>query len=105
MRMKRLLMLVSLLLVSLVAGCASQRGRQAVPIDSTAFERQSMQRQQFVEERLQALSERVTQSEKSQAEVRHEFAKVIDSNEELRVEIQRLQGAVQEISYQLQHNT
>jgi hypothetical protein len=57
--MKRVFVLVSLLLPGLVMGCASDRDLQAVRADAQALERQSSERQQTVEVRLQNVSDRV----------------------------------------------
>jgi hypothetical protein len=52
--MKRMFVLMSLLLVGLTMGCASDKDLQAMRADTQALERQSSERQQTVEARLQS---------------------------------------------------
>ena len=73
--MKRLFVLVSLLLAGLIMGCASDRDVQALRADTSALERQSSERQQTVEARVQTLNDRLAQFEKSQADTRRDLAR------------------------------
>ena len=103
--MKRVFVLVSLLLAGLVMGCASDRDLQAMRADAQALERQSSERQQTVEARLQSVSDRVAQSEKTQAEARRDLARTAATLDELRVQLQRLQGDIQETQYRVRRGT
>src|SRR5215475_7217590 len=103
--MKRVFVLVSLLLPGLMMGCASDKDLQSVRADAQALERQSSERQQTVEARLQALSERVAQFEKSQAETRRDLARTTATLDELRIQMQRLQGDLQETQHRLGRGT
>src|SRR5262249_15760388 len=99
--MKRLLVLVRLLLPSLLVGCASDSDVRALRTDTLVLERQRSELQQTVESRLQALSERVAQFEKSQAETRRDLARTTATLDELRIQMQRLQGDLQEPQHRL----
>src|SRR5262249_57677058 len=103
--MKRLLVLVSLLLPSLLMGCASDSDVRALRTDTLVLERQRSELQQTVEARLQALSERVAQFEKSQAETRRDLARTTATLDELRIQMQRLQGDLQETQHRLGRGT
>src|SRR5436309_11065035 len=102
--MKCVFVLVSLLLPSLM-GCASDRDLQAVRADAQALERQSSERQQTVEARLQNVSDRVAQFEKSQAEARRDLARTAATLDELRIQFQRLQGDIQETQHRVRRGT
>src|SRR5881398_383906 len=102
--MKRVFVLVSLLLPSLI-GCASDRDLQAVRADAQALERQSSERQQTVEARLQNVNDRVAQFEKSQAEARRDLARTAATLDELRIQLQRIQGDIQETQYRVRRGT
>src|SRR5499427_246055 len=97
--MKRVFVLVSLLLPGLMMGCASDKDLQAARADAQALERQSSERQQTVEVRLQNMSDRVAQFEKSQAETRRDLARTSATLDELRTQLQRLQGDIQETQH------
>jgi tol-pal system protein YbgF len=103
--MKRVFVLVSLLLPGLMMGCASDRDLQAVRADAQALERQSSERQQTVEVRLQNVSDRVAQFEKSQAEARRDLARTAATLDELRIQVQRLQGDIQETQHRVRRGT
>jgi len=103
--MKRVFVLVSLLLPGLMMGCASDRDLQAVRADAQALERQSSERQQTAEARLQNVSDRVAQFEKSQAEARRDLARTAATLDELRIQLQRIQGDIQETQYRVRRGT
>src|SRR5215470_9133583 len=97
--MKPLCVLVSLLLLGLIAGCASDSDVRALRTDTLVLERQRSELQQTVEVRLQAVGERVAQFEKSQAETRRDLARTTATLDELRIQMQRLQGDIQETQH------
>ena len=97
--MKRSSILVSLLFSGLMAGCASDADLHALQEDTSALARQNSTYNQTVAARVQQLSDRVTQFEQSQAETRHEVARAAATVDELRVQLQRLQGDVQETQH------
>ena len=97
--MKRSSILVGLLLSSLMAGCASDSELYALQADTAALVRQSNAYNQTVAARVQQLSDQVTQFEQSQAETRREVARAAATVDELRVQLQRLQGDVQETQH------
>jgi septal ring factor EnvC (AmiA/AmiB activator) len=97
--MKRASILVSLLLSGLMAGCASDADLHALQEDTSALARQNSAYNQTVAARVQQLSDRVSQFEQSQAETRHEVARAAATVDELRVQLQRLQGDVQETQH------
>src|SRR5712691_13149540 len=103
--MKRVFVLVSLLLPVLMMGCASDRDLQAVRADAQALERQSSERQQTAEARLQNVSDRVAQFEKSQTEARRDLARTAATLDELRIQLQRLQGDIQETQHRVGRGT
>src|SRR5262249_34763508 len=103
--MKRVLVLVSLLLPGLMMCCASDRDLQAMRADAQALERQSSERQQTAEARLQSASDRIAQFEKSQTEARRDLARTAATLDELRVQLQRLQGDIQETQYRVRRGT
>ncbi len=103
--MKRVFVLVSLLLPGLMLGCASDRDLQAMRADAQALERQSSERQQTAEARLQSVNDRVAQFEKSQAEARRDLARTAATLDELRIQLQRIQGDIQETQYRVRRGT
>jgi tol-pal system protein YbgF len=103
--MKRWFVLGSLLLSGLVMGCASDQALQAVRADTQALERQNSERQQTVEARLQSVSNRVAQLEKSQADIRRDLARNAATSDELRIQQQRLQGDIQETQHRVRRGT
>ena len=103
--MKRVFVLVSLLLPGLIMGCASDRDLQAMRADAQALERQSSERQQTAEARLQSVNDRVAQFEKSQAEARRDLARTAATLDELRIQLQRIQGDIQETQYRVRRGT
>lgn len=103
--MKRLFVLVSVLLPGLIMGCASDRDVQLLRADQSVLERQRSELQQTVEARLQTLSERVAQFDKSQVETRRELARTTATLDELRIQMQRLQGDIQETQHRVRRGT
>src|SRR3989441_10411732 len=103
--MKRLFLVLGLLLPGLMMGCASDQSLQAVRADTQALERQSSERQQTVEARLQNVSDRVAQFEKSQADTRRDLARTAATLDELRIQLQRLQGDIQETQHRVRRGT
>jgi peptidoglycan hydrolase CwlO-like protein len=97
--MKRSSILVSLLFSGLMAGCASDSELHALQADTSTLARQNSAYNQTVTARVQQLSDRVSQFEQSQAETRQEVARAAATVEELRVQLQRLQGDVQETQH------
>jgi chromosome segregation ATPase len=103
--MKRWFVLVSLLLPSLIMGCASDTELQALHADTSALQRQSRARHQTVEAQVQQLSERVAQFEQVQTAARRDLARINAALDELRVQLQRLRGDAQEAQMQVQRGT
>jgi len=103
--MKRWFVLVSLLLHGLITGCARDTDLRALQADTAALGRQNSARRQTVEVRLQRLSDSITQFEQAQAETRRNLAQVAATLDELRVQLQRLQGDIQETQHQVQRGT
>ena len=103
--MKCVFVLVSLLLPGLMTGCASDKDLQAVRADAQALERQSSEHQQTVEARLQNVSNRVAQFEKSQADTRRDLARTAATLDELRIQLQRFQGDIQETQHRVRRGT
>jgi len=103
--MKRWFVLVSLLLHGLTTGCARDTDLRALQADTAALGRQNSDRRQTVEVRLQRLSDSITQFEQAQAETRRNLAQVVANLDELRIQLQRLQGDIQETQYQAQRGT
>jgi phage shock protein A len=103
--MKRWFVLVSLLLHGLITGCARDTDVRALQADTSALGRQTSERHQTVEVRLQRLSDSVTKFEQAQAETRRNVAQVAATLDELRVQLQRLQGDIQETQHQVQRGT
>jgi chromosome segregation ATPase len=103
--MKRVFVLVSLLLSGLIAACASGTDVQALQADTSGLQRQNTERHQTVEARVQQLRERVDQFEQSQLAARRDLARINATLDELRVQLQRLRGDVQETQIQAQRGT
>ena len=99
--MRHILVLVSMLLLSVMAGCASDSDLRSMRADTQALERQSSERQQTVEARLQQMGDRVAQFEKSQTDTRRDLARTSATLDELRLQLQRLQGDIQDTQHQL----
>jgi len=97
--MKRSLLWGSLLLSGLMTGCASDSDLHELQADTSALARQNSAYNQTVAARVQQLSDRVTQFEQSQAETRREVARAAATADELRVQLQRLQGDIQETQH------
>ena len=97
--MKRSFILGSLLLSGLMTGCTSDSDLHALQADTVALARQNSTYNQTVAARVQQLSDRVAQFEQSQAETRREMARAAATADELRVQLQRLQGDVQETQH------
>src|SRR5262249_23943355 len=103
--MKCVFVLVSLLLPGLMMGCASDKDLQAVRADAQALERQSSERQQTVEVRLQNMSDRVAQFEKSQTETRRDLARTAATLDELQIQLQRIKGDILETQHRVRRGT
>jgi outer membrane murein-binding lipoprotein Lpp len=103
--MKRWFVLGSLLLSGLIAGCASDTDLHVLQADTSILQRQNSERHQTVEARVQQLSERVAQFEQSQLAARRDLARINATLDELRVQLQRLRGDVQETQIQAQRGT
>jgi TolA-binding protein len=99
--MKRLLVLLSVLLLSGVVGCVGQDDLQALRADVMALERQRASREKDTEQRVQALQDQIVRLEQSQGDVRREMAQAISAAQEIRVEMQRMRGEVQETRHRL----
>jgi chromosome segregation ATPase len=100
--MKRVLALVTLLLSGLIVGCASGTDLQALQADTAGLQRQNSERHLTVDARVQQLHERVVQFEQSQLAARRDLARINATLDELRVQLQRLRGDVQETQTQAQ---
>jgi chromosome segregation ATPase len=103
--MKRSWILAGLLLVGLMTSCASDRDVHTLQMHTSALARQSSAHHQTVAARVQQLSDRVAQFEQSQAETRREVARAAATVDELRVQVQRLQGDVQETAHLAQRGS
>jgi chromosome segregation ATPase len=103
--MKRWFVLVSLLLPSLIMGCASDSELHALQADTSTLQRQSSARHQTVGARVQQLSDRVAQFEQAQTAARRDLARINAALDELRVELQRLRGDAQEAQIQVRRGT
>jgi chromosome segregation ATPase len=103
--MKRWFVLVSLLLPSLIMGCASDTELQALQADTSTLQHQSSARHQTVATRVQQLSDRVAQFEQTQTAARRDLARINAALDELRVELQRLRGDAQEAQIQVRRGT
>jgi len=101
-RMKPWLGILRVLLPALLAGCASQPAVQAVRADTVALERQGSAQRQTIGARVQQLSDRLTEIDRAQAATRRDMARVAAMVDEVRGDIQRLQGAVEETQHQVQ---
>ena len=97
--------LLYLLLPVLLMGCASDQDLHALQVDTATLERQSSAFRQTMEPRLQQLSDRIAQDEQSQAEIRRDVARAAATLDELRVQLQRLQGDIQETQHLMQRGT
>ena len=97
--MKRSLLVVSLLLSGLMAGCASDSDLRAVQADTSVLARQNGAYNQTTAARVEQLNDRVIQFEQSLGETRREVARAAATVDELRVQLQRLQGDVQETQH------
>jgi tol-pal system protein YbgF len=100
--MRRLLVCVSLLLAGVATSCVSQSDLQALRADLTALERERRQRDQDITERLGTLSTRLALPEQGQVDLRRELAQIVAANDELRVEVQKLRGNLQEVQHRTQ---
>jgi tol-pal system protein YbgF len=88
------------LCAAFLVGCASQQDIQALRADVQALERQRSPRND-AEQRLQAVGEQLARVEQSQLDARRELAQTVAATQELRVELQRLRGEVQETRQQM----
>jgi len=99
--MKRFLVLVSMLLLGLMPGCVSNSDLHVLQADTSALARQSSAHEQTVEARVQQLRDRVAQFEQSQAETRRDAARVADTLDTLRSQLQSLRGTSRRSSTRL----
>lgn len=100
--MQRWCVLMYLFLSVLLTGCASNQDLRAIQADTSALEHQSRAHHQTIESQLQQLSDRVAQGEQSQAEIRRNVARAGATLDELRLQVQRLQGDIQETQHLMQ---
>jgi len=103
--MKRFFVWVSMFLPGLMSGCVSNTDLHALQADTSALARQNSAHEQTVEARVQQLRERVDQFEQSQLAARRDLARINATLDELRVQLQRLRGDVQETQIQAQRGT
>jgi ABC-type transporter Mla subunit MlaD len=101
-RMKRCFVLLSLLLSGLIIGCASDTEMYKLQADTSSLQRQSGTYQQTMEAKLQQLGDRVAKVEEAQAATRRDIAQAAAQADELRNQVRRLQGEVQETQHQAQ---
>jgi tol-pal system protein YbgF len=85
-----------------LTGCVAQGDLQALRADLTALERERRQHDQEINERLETLKARLALPEQGQLDLRRELAQTIATNDELRVEVQKLRGSLQEIQHRTQ---
>src|SRR5262245_36735315 len=97
--------MVSLLFPVLMIGYAQGTAGQAVRGNLGVVERQSPVQYQLVEARVQQLSDRLTQIEHAHAATRRDLAQVAAKIEEVRSQVHRLQGALEETKRQAQRGT
>ncbi len=90
-----------LLLPVLMMGCARDRDLQAMQAAMVAFEWQNNTSHQTVEARVQQVSDRLTELEHTQAETRQAVAQMATTLDGLRLQLQRIQGAVQKTKHQV----
>ncbi|MGQ4808407.1 Cell division coordinator CpoB [Candidatus Entotheonellaceae bacterium PAL068K] len=102
--MKRVYRLMRVLLVGVVMGCATQEDFQALRADMTALERRRSQNMTDRTTQLGTLNERLANLE-AQAAMRRDLAQAVTAVEELRLDLQRLRGEMQEMQHRLQHST
>jgi tol-pal system protein YbgF len=100
--MKRVLVLVSVLLVASGFGCTNQEELNALRAEVTALERQLGPRGRDASGRLNSLGEQVARLEQSQTDVRRELAQMQSATEDLRVNQQRVRGELQEAQNRMQ---
>src|SRR5262245_61052446 len=100
--MKPWLGILRVLLPALLAGCAAQPEVQAVRADTVTLQRQSSAQHQTLGDRVQQLSDRFTELDRTQTAIRRDLAKVTAMVDEVRGQLQRLQGAVEETQHQVQ---
>jgi chromosome segregation ATPase len=103
--MTRWFVVVSLLLATLITGCASDTELQTLHADTSALQRRSGTRYRTVDAQVQQLSERVAQFEQAQTAARRDLARINAALDELRVQLQRLRGDAQEAQMQVQRGT
>ena len=103
--MKRWFILASLVLSSLIIGCASDKELQALQADTTTLQRQSSTQHQTVAARVQQLSDRVAQFEQAQTAARRDLARITAALDEVRVQLQRLRSDAQEAQIQVRRGT
>ena len=99
MVMTRLWLPGCLLGLTLLTGCVGSGELQALRADIAALERDRSQRAREVSTRLESLDARVSKPELGG---RRELAQTAAAADELRVELQRLNGTVEELQYRMQ---
>jgi hypothetical protein len=100
--MRQWYVLMSLLLPILLTGCANDQDLRVLQANTSALQRQSSALHQTMASRLQQLSDRIARSAQSQAEIRRDVAQAAATLDELRVQLQRLQGDIQETQHLMQ---
>ncbi len=101
--MKRVYGLMCILLVGAVMGYITQEEFQALRADMTALERQHTQ--SATTPQLNALDQRLTALERAQTAMRLGLAQAVTTVGELRVDLQRLGGEIQETQHRLQRRS
>jgi uncharacterized coiled-coil protein SlyX len=96
--------ITSACLLVLLTGCAQDTELQTLRANTIALERQGSTRQQTFEARMQQLSDRMARFEQAQAAARRDVAQMAATLEEFRVQLQRLQGTLQETQRQAQRS-
>jgi tol-pal system protein YbgF len=87
--MKRARLLGTLVLAGFLAGCSAREDRQRLQAEMAAIRNQQAERKTEVNQRLQTLDEHIANIERNQAQT-------VATSEELRTEMQRLHGEVQQ---------
>src|SRR4030095_14990011 len=100
--MKRVLVFISVLLVASGFGCASQEELNTLRAEVTALSRQMGPRGKDADGRLNSLGDQVARLEQPQPDVRRDLAQTKSATEELRVNLQRLRGELQEAQNRMQ---
>lgn len=102
--MKQQLACLSLLLVSLHLGCATETELQGVQVDAVTLARQQSERHLTMDTRLQQLNDRVQKFGPMQEETRRSVSRLASTVDEVRIQLQRLQADIQETLRRAQRN-